>query len=161
MSDGYCMTCRKQVPLYKSEGSYSSFCSDCGSTDVTLQIPEPSSRPRRATTMRSGCGIALGVVGGVIVLGGIFGGGDPPRGTSPGEPSRLDIAAVCQHMVQKRLKAPRTAKFEWGALDSVRRVGADHFVMSSWVDSQNSFGAMLRTRFTCVVKDDLVTVHLH
>ena len=77
-----------------------------------------------------------------------------------------DVAAawtVCEQFVTERLKAPSTAKFQWISRDEL---GNRRFHVNAYVDSQNSFGAMLRTHFNCTVKhiegdrwrlEDLVT----
>ncbi len=86
-------------------------------------------------------------------------------------PTMGPINAVnrCQGFVKEHLKAPATAKFQ-GIFDidlsrDVSRNG-DKFIVSSYVDSQNSFGAMIRTHYVCTVRylgndlwslDDLIT----
>jgi hypothetical protein len=69
-------------------------------------------------------------------------------------PNRRDIAeawTVCEQFVTGRLKAPSTAKFPWMSRDYVSELGAGKFRVKAHVDAQNSFGAMLRTRFDCTV----------
>ena len=46
--------------------------------------------------------------------------------------------------VEQRLKCPSTAKF---SLDDSARLGNQVYLMRSHVDSENSFGAMIRTHF--------------
>ena len=56
--------------------------------------------------------------------------------------------------VKKILKAPGTAKFP-GLLekaDHIKDLGGGRYQINSWVDSQNGFGALLRSRFVCIVK---------
>jgi len=53
--------------------------------------------------------------------------------------------------VKSNLKAPRTAKFPW--LDyNVDRYENQIYIVTSYVDSENSFGAMIRTNFTVKVQ---------
>lgn len=57
----------------------------------------------------------------------------------------------CQDAVRAQLKAPSTAKFP-GVLekaDAVTSYENGNKDWSGWVDSQNSFGALLRTEFLC------------
>ena len=58
---------------------------------------------------------------------------------------------ICQKFVKKELKAPSTAQFaergEWQAI----RLDDGNYQVTSWVEAQNSFGAMLRTPYVCVV----------
>ncbi|KQQ99451.1 PEGA domain-containing protein [Deinococcus sp. Leaf326] len=57
----------------------------------------------------------------------------------------------CQDAVRAQLKAPSTAKFP-GVLEKAAAVTTyenGNKDWSGWVDSQNSFGALLRTEFLC------------
>ena len=57
---------------------------------------------------------------------------------------------MMEGFVEKRLKAPRTAKFPGvfdGKLDHVSSIGNYSYRISSYVDSQNGFGALIRTTF--------------
>jgi hypothetical protein len=61
----------------------------------------------------------------------------------------------CQRFVLERLKAPSNAKFEDALSEKVvTPVGGGEYVVKSFVDAQNSFGATLRSRYTCSVKDE-------
>ena len=48
-----------------------------------------------------------------------------------------------------QLKAPTTAKSNYYAPVIIKE---DQFIIKSHVDAQNSFGAMIRTPFTCILK---------
>lgn len=70
---------------------------------------------------------------------------------------RRDAFEVCQRFVRERLKAPRTAEFQSYTQGAIERVNDDDyerrpFKVSSSVDAQNAFGAMLRSDYTCVVR---------
>lgn len=57
----------------------------------------------------------------------------------------------CRSHVKDRLKSPSTAKFP--LLDFTAIKGADDtYMVMSYVDAQNSFGAMLRSSFMCSIK---------
>ncbi len=56
-----------------------------------------------------------------------------------------------QMYVKNHLKSTSTAKFPWGYSDYVDRIGTT-YTIKSYVDSQNSFGAMIRTYFNATVK---------
>lgn len=68
-------------------------------------------------------------------------------GTSS-KPSVYQAQSACESAVTGILKSPSSADFGgWQ-----RRENADGtFEISGYVDSQNSFGAMLRARFSCSV----------
>ena len=67
-------------------------------------------------------------------------------------PDTLDAFIISQQFVTNRLKAPSTAKFPTLAKSSVMELGDGRFKVVSYVDSQNSFGAMMRNNYVCVVK---------
>ena len=55
--------------------------------------------------------------------------------------------AYCVGVVKRNLKAPKSADFPWG-VEVVQTVDGK-YVVQSYVDSQNSFGALIRTRYRC------------
>lgn len=65
--------------------------------------------------------------------------------------------------VKDALKAPATAKFPGilEAYDHVRHVGGDKYVISSYVDSENSFGALIRTNYICEIEIKGDEIYLH
>ena len=67
-------------------------------------------------------------------------------------PSELEASVVIQDFVKEKLKSPSTAEFEPGIVNAVRKVEENTYEASSYVDSQNSFGATVRTNFKCRVK---------
>ncbi|PZF63343.1 hypothetical protein DEI81_08015 [Curtobacterium sp. MCBD17_013] len=58
----------------------------------------------------------------------------------------FEAKSACENQVKDHLKSPSTAKFN----DSVSGVGP--FTVTGTVDSENSFGAMLRSNFECSVR---------
>lgn len=55
-----------------------------------------------------------------------------------------------QYLVEEYLKSPKTAKFPFGgAQNHVEETVPGIFIIRSYVDSQNSFGATIRTKFFC------------
>jgi len=61
--------------------------------------------------------------------------------------------AMMQQFVKDSLVSPGSAKFEW-ITEPGCQIGKDGFdyLISSWVDSQNRFGATIRTRFWGTVR---------
>lgn len=84
--------------------------------------------------------------------------------TSDAGDFEVDVIAawtMAQNFVQDRLKAPSTASF--GSLlkgdvqdprKCVKYLGGRKYRVKGWVDSQNSFGAMVRADFSLVVQDN-------
>lgn len=64
-----------------------------------------------------------------------------------------EVQAMCENQLKKTLKAPTTAKFP--------REKEPEFTGGLWmyedsVDSQNSFGAMIRSQYTCFINGSTV-----
>lgn len=62
--------------------------------------------------------------------------------------------AMAKQFVMQRLKAPSTAKFAWYNETSVLITGACEYTIQSYVDAQNSFGAMIRNQYSAEVRYD-------
>jgi hypothetical protein len=87
--------------------------------------------------------LAIGGVASGASFGG--GGGEDSGATSAG------AQEACQDRVETLLKSPATAKFS----DVVAvPQGADTWKVTGSVDSENSFGALLRSSFTCMAESD-------
>jgi hypothetical protein len=62
---------------------------------------------------------------------------------------------ACQEFVTKRLKSPSTAEFARYSDDQVRSWIDGTYTVTSYVDAQNGFGAMIRSTYTCkVIRSD-------
>lgn len=59
---------------------------------------------------------------------------------------------MSQNFVRRQLKAPSTASFPSGASQFSAGIGNCKFVINSYVDSQNSFGVIARSRFTATME---------
>lgn len=65
--------------------------------------------------------------------------------------------SVCKQFVEDHLRSPKSAEFGRFTDATIQRLPDDNyerrpFRVTSSVDSQNAFGALIRTRFTCTVK---------
>lgn len=79
--------------------------------------------------------------------------------------TETEARSLCHKQVANRLKSPSTADFE-GLTEFAAERTADSWKVSGHVDSQNSFGATIRTQYTCNVRptsesEAMVTVDLH
>ncbi|GGS44747.1 hypothetical protein [Deinococcus knuensis] len=72
----------------------------------------------------------------------------------------LTFTATCRLAVKNQLKAPATAQFPGLTSDQVQ-VSGGRGTLRGVVDAQNSFGAMLRTGFTCTGTEQRVTATLN
>lgn len=60
---------------------------------------------------------------------------------------------ICRQAMNDRLKAPATAKFPPESVDVITREVYDgSYRVTSYVDAENSFGALLRTEYSCRLK---------
>jgi hypothetical protein len=69
-------------------------------------------------------------------------------------PLPMDAYVASMKLVKNELKAPSTAKFASYQDSKISKIDLDEWQVSSFVDSQNSFGAMIRTRYTIVIHVD-------
>ena len=76
----------------------------------------------------------------------------------PIQESKEDIAkraaSVSQTFVANYLKAPATAEFPYYGSVPVKTIRDYTYEVHSYVDSENSFGAKIRTRYKCTIKYD-------
>ncbi len=94
----------------------------------------------------------------LLAFGSSDDGGDGTSSTSTKAPDKIDAWVMAQQFVEDRLKSPSTADFgsAFGDYQDPEKVvtdlGGDKFSVRAWVDSQNSFGATIRTHFVCEVE---------
>jgi hypothetical protein len=70
----------------------------------------------------------------------------------PTGPNTAGQIAACRELVKQNLKAPATAQFSDEAVAKQPTGGL--YEIHGLVDAQNSFGALLRQRYTCTVTVD-------
>ena len=67
------------------------------------------------------------------------------------EDNSIGAYIMMENFVKDRLRSPDSAKFPGvfdGKLDHVRYLGNKKYIINSYVDSQNGFGAMIRSNFS-------------
>jgi hypothetical protein len=77
-----------------------------------------------------------------------------PARSEPKRPSvtKADAWTMATRFVERRLKAPGTADFPWCSDQYITDLGNGAYRVVAFVDSENGFGAKIRTRFVCTVK---------
>jgi hypothetical protein len=139
-----CRECGKQV------SSEASKCPHCG-------ISNPC--PELATGIV--CLIAFAIVGFWFFSGECRDSSDMKPASSkavtyaPSRPSHstLDAWISTQQFVEAKLLSPSAAKWPWVHSDDVaEHLGNGRYMVISYVDSENAFGARIRTRFNCIVQ---------
>ena len=60
---------------------------------------------------------------------------------------------LAEECVKQRLKSPSTAEFAglFEMKDHVTKIGPDKYKIRSYVDAQNSFGAVIRNQWSCTI----------
>ena len=67
--------------------------------------------------------------------------------------NKLNAFTMAQDFVESSLLCPRTAKWPWISYSKVTfHLGDGKYQISSYLDAQNGFGAMVRVNFICVVE---------
>lgn len=89
-----------------------------------------------------GCLVVLGIFA-VLMAWGMASGDDEDDATD-----KYGAQNVCEQFIEDRLKAPSTADFHH---DSATAAG-DVWTVSGAVDSENGFGAMIRSDYVCQVR---------
>lgn len=76
----------------------------------------------------------------------------PAAGTTPVNGDKISACIVAEKFVKQSLKAPATAEFPPGTSQCRTTQSGRKWTVTSYVDSQNGFGALIRTYY--VVKMD-------
>jgi hypothetical protein len=95
----------------------------------------------------------ISVISVIIFVFIAFGSSDSDDSSSSDYSSEDLLAYIyAEDYVKQRLRSPSTAKFPgvWdGKADHISKVGEREYFIRSYVDSQNGFGAMIRTNWSC------------
>lgn len=67
---------------------------------------------------------------------------------SSGTKAGITAYVGCQNMIEAQLKSPGTADFP-AQSQALKSSEGNNFIYQSYVDSQNSFGGVVRTNYTC------------
>lgn len=97
-------------------------------------------------------GVVISMVAVVFAAAWAYGSREVDRSPKPPVFDEVSAQLACQRFVSARLKSPATASFAPFSEQSIVEMYPGKFNVSAWVDSQNSFGAMLRTRYLCEVR---------
>ena len=111
--------------------------------------PTPKPAEARATKSWSTRRKVTLIVVVLAVAMGAFGSGVIKFDTVTTVPNyRFTADAACEEFVKTALKSPSTAKFPYGEAQ-VAGTGTGPFTVTGPVDSQNGFGATVRSNYTC------------
>lgn len=68
-----------------------------------------------------------------------------------GAPNKFMAEAMCRSFITDRLKSPGSARFSDSSETERTSKSDGGFLITGWVDSQNSFGALLRSHYSCSI----------
>ena len=75
-------------------------------------------------------------------------------GKAPPPPNEFGAETICRNFTKQRLKSSELADFS--GVEETKRLSSHSvpvtFLITGWVDVQNSFGAVTRNRYSCSVK---------
>lgn len=77
---------------------------------------------------------------------------DPHTPSKPYTGGPASARMVCEDALRVLLKSPSTAKFSGNSSTRTQEVASGVWTVHGYVDSQNSFGAVLRTNYFCKAK---------
>lgn len=110
---------------------------------------DPDAREERLPRIVVFILVSVAAFGGLLVAGVCALADRAP--TQARQPSNVEAFTICKQLMQQRMRAPATSSFAAYPESTVRRESGDYVVLSH-VDSQNGFGALIRTRYTCTVR---------
>jgi hypothetical protein len=114
--------------------------------------PEPVSAATPDKPKASGCAVAIVLLVFLVLVAWLFNAITGGRTSSSPSARRVDAFVMCNQFVKDRLRSPASADFASVTSAVINQVSGDEWTVQSHVDSQNGFGAMLRTKFTCTLK---------
>jgi hypothetical protein len=104
---------------------------------------------------------ALTFLTAVIFVGLILSGSRSPEQRAASScTSETEAFVMSQSFVSQKLRAPATASYPWitdNAVSITPTGGECEFLVSAYVDSQNGFGALIRSKYLIRVKYDKAT----
>lgn len=107
-------------------------------TPSTTEAP-----PKKGSPLWGCLGLAVLVIGLPVACAIASSGGG-----SSWEPTAFEARSICEDWVRDKLKAPATADFT----DGDETGGPTAYTITGTVDAENSFGAMLRTTWSCDIE---------
>jgi hypothetical protein len=136
-----CPECNKQV------SDAAKTCPHCG---FQLSSNDVTKKPKKINGCLSVLIIAAVIMTGLYILGSS---GDNSSSNSDNTTNQFLAYNYAEDFVKQKLKSPSTAVFPEVSEknEHITDLGSGKYKIDSWVDSQNGFGAMVRTNFSCTI----------
>lgn len=118
--------------------------------DATAEKPEQDAKQ----TLPAGCGCGLLLFGAILlfVFTAVF--------FSDSGPDKIGAYVASQQFVEQKLRAPASADFPSYRESMVNELSGGKYRIKAYVDSQNGFGAQIRSHYTCVIRAKGESWHL-
>lgn len=129
-------------------------CKECGN-QVSKKADKCPHCGIKLKSKGNGCLLSF-LIAAVLFTGFLIFTPDSDSSTSISHPNNFLAYKYAEDAVKKKLKSPSTAKFP-GTFEKdkhIRYLGNKEYQINSWVDSQNIFGAMIRTNFSVTIVFD-------
>ncbi|MFT6865914.1 MAG: DNA-directed RNA polymerase subunit RPC12/RpoP [Cyclobacteriaceae bacterium] len=144
-----CPECEKEI------SDKANSCPNCG-YELNPK-PKELKEPPKHKNDGSGCGtwiVVIGVIFLILYLIGSFSDDNSSSNSPSGSTNKFLAYTYAEDFVKKKLKSPGTAEFPgtFEKADHITELRYNKYKIVSWVDSQNGFGAMIRTNFSCIIE---------
>jgi hypothetical protein len=90
----------------------------------------------------------------IIIWFSIQGNMQAPQPSASIAPTSIEACVSAEELIKLLLQSPATAKFPFCGDQRVVNVGNNKWQISSYVDSENGFSALLRMNYTALLEDD-------
>lgn len=129
-------------------------CKECGGqlSNKAINCPHCGIKLKKTG---SGCLLPF-IITTIIIIGISIFSYDTESSREISHPNNFLAYSYAEDAVKKRLKSPSTAKFPRTIEKDkhIKYLGNKEYQIVSWVDSQNSFGAMVRSNFSVIIVFD-------
>lgn len=115
-------------------------------------VPKKNTNPKKQNNLVVGIIVFIVIIclcASIFSSSGGGGGGDGDSNKDKVTDHSSMASVICKEIVKNSLVAPSTADFPWPSSSDVKRFQNNIYEVRSYVDAQNSFGAMIRNDYYC------------
>lgn len=141
--------------VHADNDRYCRWSKDGGISWVTVEMT-PATKPKSSNdenNVATGCvSLIILILAVVFLWNGCTDSSDSPKSTTSKRPTETDAYFMTWEFVKSNLKAPSTAEFPYSNRAEIIATGINQWKVTAYVDSQNSFGAKIRTHYIATVR---------
>ena len=138
-----CPECKKEISDSAEK------CPHCG-YQLTAEVVDQAKKKTSGKTI--GCLILIAFIIFLVIYGSI--GDDSENGTAGWKEDKIAAYVMAKQFVEDRLVSPGSADFSSYSEANVIVLGEREYRVAGYVDSQNKFGAMLRSNYICTLREN-------